>query len=132
MSYNTRKWYQSRKFIKEVNSGNKKFCCVFQERVLIGCLNYGEIPDTLNPADGDPWDVCAFGYTRPFKRNTQYVIERFRGELCLPNGNHKLIPVIRGGKFCHKRFVCEIITYKNIYETMKGWKRGSIKLRWFK
>jgi hypothetical protein len=131
MNYKTKEWLLSRNFIKEENSRHGNLTCIFEDRDLIGCKNYGEIPGTLNPADGDPWDVCAFGYKRRLKRGIPYEIAHIAGELVLPNGNHKLIVFLKNKKMCQKQFVVDLISYKNTYENMKGWCRGSIGVHWF-
>jgi inorganic pyrophosphatase len=129
--YNTPQWRESRKFIREHNNHttnqNRNIYCVLEDRNLMGCHNYGDIPGTLNPADGDPWDVCAFGYKK-LKRGIRHPIEYFIGELQLPNGNHKLIPLLKNKKFNNAKFVHDVIVYKSAYEFFKGWKKGTIKL----
>lgn len=124
--WNNYKWHKSRNFLHK--PFNK---CIFQKRKMIGCLNYGEIINTLNPADGDPWDICAFGINTLLPINKIFIIEYFIGELILPNGNHKLIPKIKGIDFNHDRFTFDLILFKNIYEKYKNWNKGTIKINWF-
>jgi len=132
MNYNIEKWENSRIFIDEINKKEKEYVCIFEDRNLIGCMNYGEIIGTLNPSDGDPWDICILGSKRKYSKGKKYKIERIIGELVLPNGNNKLIGILEQKKICNKRFVHDILVYKSIYEFMKGWVRGSIKISWFK
>jgi inorganic pyrophosphatase len=64
--------------------------CVFETRKRFPFKNYGEIPKTYNPADGDPWDVFAPGYHVEIPRGKKYKIMKIIGVYCLDNGNHKV------------------------------------------
>ena len=52
--------------------------------------NYGEIPNLINKADDDPWDVIVPGYPR-LETSKNFRIKELLGVYKLPNGNHKLI-----------------------------------------
>jgi len=63
---------------------------VFENRHNFPFKNYGEIPKTLNLADGDPWDIFAPGYHREIPRDRKYKIMNIIGVYWLENGNHKI------------------------------------------
>ena len=50
--------------------------CVFENRKKFPFKNYGEIPKTCNPADGDPWDIFAPGYHIKIPRDKKYKIKK--------------------------------------------------------
>lgn len=127
MKWKTKKWLKSREFLNK----RSNIKCKIENRNMIGCLNYGEIPGTLNPADGDPWDICAFGIKKRLPIDKLYIIEYFIGELVLPNGNHKLIPKLKDISIDKEQFCYDIILFKNIYEKYKKWKAGTINIKWF-
>ena len=52
--------------------------------------NYGELPQYINGADGDPWDVIVPGYVT-LEYGKPYRFKKLMGVYALPNGNHKLI-----------------------------------------
>jgi inorganic pyrophosphatase len=52
--------------------------------------NYGELPQFINRADGDPWDVIVPGYPM-LEYDKPYKFKKLMGVYALPNGNHKLI-----------------------------------------
>ena len=52
--------------------------------------NYGELPQFINKADGDPWDVIVPGYPK-LPPGVPYDLKEIIGVYRLPNGNHKLI-----------------------------------------
>jgi len=52
--------------------------------------NYGELPQFINGADGDPWDVIVPGYAT-LEYGKPYRFKKLMGVYALPNGNHKLI-----------------------------------------
>lgn len=64
--------------------------CMFEHRKRFPFRNYGDIPGTLNPADGDPWDVFAPGYHTTLPCDRLYTIHKIIGVYYLENGNHKL------------------------------------------
>lgn len=64
--------------------------CVFENRKRFPFKNYGEIPNTCNPADGDPWDIFAPGYHKKIPREKLYKIKKIIGVYWLENGNHKI------------------------------------------
>ena len=68
----------------------RRLFCVFESRKRFPFGNYGEIPNTRNPADGDPWDVFAPGYHKKIPRNRMYRIKKIIGVYYLENGNHKI------------------------------------------
>ncbi|MDP2735495.1 MAG: hypothetical protein Q8P12_04765, partial [bacterium] len=47
----------------------------------------GDIPGTLNKADGDPWD--AIPIDQPLSKTTGTVVGRVVGKIHVPDGNHK-------------------------------------------
>ena len=52
--------------------------------------NYGELPQFINGADGDPWDVIVPGYAT-LEYGKPYRFKKLMGVYALPDGNHKLI-----------------------------------------
>lgn len=52
--------------------------------------NYGDMPQFINKADKDPWDVIVPGYVS-LDYNKSYKFKNLLGVYALPNGNHKLI-----------------------------------------
>jgi inorganic pyrophosphatase len=122
---------KEREFIQKTNSGEIISYCIFEKRRPNKYWrNHGEVLDTMNSADNDPWDICAFGYEGLFEKNRKYRIRRFIGELHLPNGNHKLIVEIDSndaGLINSNKFKEEIEGYIHMYEKYKKWKRGIIK-----
>ena len=64
--------------------------CVLEPRVRFPYKNYGEIPRTCNPADGDAWDVFVPGYHRRLPTGRPLKIKKFLGLYVLENGNHKI------------------------------------------
>ena len=68
----------------------RRLFCVFEKRKNFPFRNYGEIPKTHNPADGDPWDIFAPGYHTRIPTNKKYKIKRIIGVYWLENGNHKI------------------------------------------
>lgn len=66
---------------------------VFENRPLRYCFgtkNYGEVPGTFNPADGDPFDVFAPGYSRRLPFGKPYVCKDVIGVFKLENNNDKI------------------------------------------
>ena len=98
----------------------KKFTRVKLEqrptKYMFGTNNYGEILDTLNPSDGDPWDVIVPGYSA-FNTDSIYNISQFEGVIIMPNGNHKLIVDIETNLQRNPYYEIrnEIFTYRKLY-----------------
>jgi inorganic pyrophosphatase len=126
---------KERNFIWRTNCGKCDSYCKFERRnVRKYWDNYGEVLDTMNSADGDPWDICAFGYSGRFRIGKKYRIRRFLGELKLPNGNHKLIVEVDSddaGSIDPVKFEEELLGYVRQYERFKKWKEGTIKITKF-
>ena len=61
-----------------------------EKRYMFGIRNYGEIPQYLNAADNDAWDVVVPGY-RPLPVERSYELRRVLGLVHMKNGNHKII-----------------------------------------
>lgn len=59
-------------------------------RFMFGAVNYGELPDFINRADGDPWDIVVPGYGRALPEKTPLAVASIIGWLRLENGNDKL------------------------------------------
>tara|TARA_B110000977_G_C10999677_1_gene463307 strand:+ start:544 stop:876 length:333 start_codon:yes stop_codon:yes gene_type:complete len=68
----------------------RRLFCVFENRNKFPFKNYGEIINTYNPSDGDPWDVFAPGYHINIPTNKTYRIKDIMGVYWLENGNHKI------------------------------------------
>ena len=105
---------------------------VFEHRphhAMFGTRNYGdirsprEIKDMINPADNDPWDVFAPGYSFKLRYNTRYKIKTVIGVLLLSNGNHKLAVRVNVPGFEKDRALEEIKLYCDTYRK-KVKKRG--------
>lgn len=79
--------------------------------------NYGEIPEYINAADNDPWDIIIPGYP-PLETNKSFKIKEFLGVYKLPNGNHKLIIDIHDTLFHQdkERIKREVEIFKKKYE----------------
>ena len=71
----------------------RKLRVVFENRhprYCFGVKNYGEVRGTCNPADDDPFDVFAPGYSRRLPFGKEYVCKDIIGVYELENGNHKI------------------------------------------
>ena len=92
--------------------------CIFEyrpQKYMFSLKNYGELPDTFNKADGDPWDIFAPGYPK-LKINKVYKIKRCLGVLLLEDGNHKIAVELKHTKgFNAKKAIYEIFMYKKKY-----------------
>ena len=93
--------------------------CKFEKRpskYMFGVNNYGEITNTINPSDGDPWDIVVPGYP-PLDINVPYKIRKLEGVIIMPNGNHKLIVDVDTDLFRKTKKDCtdEIFTYRRLY-----------------
>ena len=65
------------------------------KRYKFGCLNYGEVvPEWINPADNDRYDVFAPGYDSPLPVQQPYRVTAILGVLRLANCNHKIAVLI--------------------------------------
>lgn len=123
-----KEWRSSRKMVYDLLKKGELFG-VFEYRkpqFMFGIRNYGEIrPAITNPADGDPWDICALGYSHKFEIGKSYKISEIVGEMKMWNGNHKLIVKIEGmDKYFSKGdFVCELMNYKSQYEVFMNCQR---------
>jgi inorganic pyrophosphatase len=95
---------------------------------MFGCNNYGEIPNTLNPADGDPWDVIVPGYP-PLEIGKMYKIKKLDGIIVMPHGNHKLIVDIDIDiqRKPTKQTIDEVYLYRKLYSRICK-KRGNVIL----
>ena len=78
-------------------------------------VNYGEIPNIINPSDGDPWDVLVPGPITPKKTIR---VKKIIGYVPLSDGNHKLI-----GTYKAKTR----INLKQVMEYVKRRRRQSVK-----
>ena len=120
-------------FSRIINSlkQNDNNYCILEHRpkkFMFGCNNYGDIPGTLNPADGDPWDVIVAGY-EPLPMHIKYKIKSFDGIIVMPHGNHKLVVDIET-PFQRKPFSDvrnEVFTYRRLYNKICK-KRGEVIL----
>ena len=75
-----------------------------------------EIPEYINPADGDPWDVLVFGYDQKFKPNQTFQTDQLVGVIFIRGGNHKLIFKIPGLKsFSQPKFQSNLQDYMSSY-----------------
>jgi len=66
--------------------------CVFERRSprwMFTLRNYGDVPGTINDADGDPYDVFAPGVDA-LETGTPFTITHVVGVFFLENGNHKI------------------------------------------
>lgn len=83
-----------------------KYNCIFEDRPAkfkFGIKNYGDIPNTLNKADGDPWDIFAPGYNNTsLPINKKFKIKKAIGVLFLQDGNHKIAVRIQKTPFISK------------------------------
>ena len=107
--------------IQEFNKNNIKQIKLEKRpaKYMFGTNNYGEILDTLNPNDGDPWDVIVPGYPS-LQTDTVYHISTFEGVIIMPNGNHKLIVNIQSNfeRASFYNIRNEIYTYRRLYNKL--------------
>ena len=108
---------------------NSEMYCKLEDRpqkYMFGTNNYGEILNTLNPADGDAWDVIVPGYEK-LDTNKEWKIKKLEGVINMPNGNHKLIVNIFTDniRLNKKRVMNEIYTYRRLYNRICK-KRGNV------
>lgn len=92
--------------------------CIFEKRPLryrFGVLNYGEIPGFTNPADGDPWDILAPGYSRELPHYKPYKIRGVLGVYVLENGNHKIAVRVGAAGYRADRCSRDIAAYCKNY-----------------
>ena len=93
-------------------------------RYTFGTLNYGDIPHTLNAADGDPWDVFVPGYEARLPTKREYAIASAIGILQLANGNHKIAVRLKHApqryRFDAHRAQIEMRRYAERYTTHVG------------
>lgn len=96
------------------------------EKYMFGTNNYGEIIDTINPSDGDPWDIIVPGYNS-LDTDTLYTIKQLEGVIVMPNGNHKLIVNIHINSYrqSFKERKNEIFNYRRLYNRLCK-KRGDV------
>ena len=82
--------------------------------------HYGDIPGTLNTADGDPWDVAVPGYTNlPIGQKLK--LKKLLGIMMLENGNHKLIIDVHTNQpKNYKQALNEIKQYQKRYSKFTG------------
>lgn len=108
---------------------NSQLYCKLEYRpikYMFGTNNYGEILHTINPADGDPWDIIVPGYEK-LEIDKEYIIKKLEGVIEMPNGNHKLIVDIftNNIRFNNKHILNEIYTYRRLYNRICK-KRGTV------
>ena len=113
----------------EIEIKNKKMICKLESRpikYMFGTNNYGEILDTINPSDKDPWDVIIPGY-KSFDINKTYSIKKLEGVIFMPNGNHKLVIDIftNEQRKSYKKCKDEVFTYRRLYNKICR-KRGQV------
>lgn len=98
------------------------------DKYMFGTNNYGEITNTINKADNDPWDIIVPGYEK-LKRNEPYKIKQIEGIILMPNNNHKVIIDIytNNKRKSKKEQIDEIYTYRRLYNKICK-KRGNVKL----
>jgi inorganic pyrophosphatase len=99
---------------------NNNIVCKLERRPLkymFGVNNYGEIPNTINPSDGDPWDIIIPGYPALDTRNS-YLITKLEGAILMPNGNHKLIVNVSTHEYRKSNKHCrnEVFIYRGLYK----------------
>lgn len=86
------------------------------KRYKFGCLNYGEVvPEWINAADRDRYDVFVPGYASTLEVNTPYRVHSIIGVLKLANGNHKIAVCIDLPGYDHTRACDEIQRFRTQY-----------------
>ena len=82
-------------------------------------INYGNFPNLINPADGEPWDVIVPG---EYKSKKKIKIAKIVGMVPMNNGNHKLIGLPKGHSFTdkHKEHVKQYINLKRNQEVINN------------
>lgn len=105
--------------IKNIQNKYIEMYCVLEKRppkYMFGVNNYGDIQNTLNIADNDPWDVVVTGY-KPLKLYQKYKITSIEGILYLKNGNHKLFVNIdcEEERKSLKNCINEMFIYRRLY-----------------
>jgi len=97
-------------------------------KYLFGTNNYGEIINTLNNADGDPWDIIVPGYPS-LERDVPIKIKQLEGVILMPNGNHKIIVDVHTNaqRLPLKKIKDEIYLYRKLYNRVCK-KRGEVIL----
>ena len=95
-------------------------------KYMFGTNNYGEILNTINPADGDAWDIIVPGY-ETLEVNKVFKIKKLEGVIEMPHGNHKLIVDIFTDniRFNKNNISHEIYTYRRLYNRICK-KRGKV------
>lgn len=91
---------------------------VFERRppkYMFGTQNYGDIPGTLNCADGDPFDVFAPGTATKLKIGEPYRIVRVYGVYMLEDGNHKVCVGVKHAPIDVQRARAEVRRYCTRY-----------------
>jgi len=98
------------------------------KKYMFGTNNYGEVVDTINPADGDPWDIIVPGYS-PLDTDMEYTIRSLEGVIIMPNGNHKLIVDVITDNIRSSFNNCEseVYKYRRLYNRICK-KRGDVIL----
>mgnify|MGYP001370731223 CR=1 FL=1 len=92
--------------------------CQFEYRpkkYMFGISNYGDIPEWINKADGDPWDIFAPGISSKLPINKKFVIKKILGILLLENGNHKIAIKVNTKGYDKDRCLDDINTYCKKY-----------------
>ena len=84
--------------------------------------NYGELPQFINEADGDPWDVIVPGYPK-LPPSVPYDLKEIVGVYRLPDGNDKLIVDIYTDSLKNpNRVKTEVNKFVRMYEDHTGLK----------
>ena len=107
----------------------EEFYIILEDRppkYLFGTNNYGEICNTLNTADGDPYDVIVPGYPK-LVRGTKYKVKTIEGIIIMPHRNHKMIIDVHCNlqRNTLKHIRDEIFTYRRLYNRICK-KRGHV------
>lgn len=89
------------------------------EKYMFGCNNYGEITNTLNKADNDPYDIIVPGYDK-LPINEKLKLKRIEGIILMPHGNHKIIVDIHTDlkRKSIKDIKDEIYLYRKLYNRL--------------
>lgn len=97
---------------------NRNVYCIIENRpkkFMFGGLNYGEIPNFINKADGDPWDILAPGYSKLLPKYKPLKITEIIGVFKLENDNDKIIVKVDIPGFDEKLMYSELVRYMKNY-----------------
>ena len=88
---------------------------ILQKRPKKFINNYGELPNYINNADGDPWDVIVPGYpSLDIEKPLRF--KKLLGVYTLPDNNHKLIIDVHTSVKKHKTIDNDVFVFKRKYE----------------